>query len=80
MPGARPRSRIARRSVFFRSAIDATGPGDRIEVAERVAIPEDLIPDDASVEMDAKKAAGYFSESPVDGDALKTAKGRGLHD
>ena len=34
-----------------------------IEVIERVAIPEELIPADAQVEMDAKKAAGYFTET-----------------
>ncbi|HEX9648103.1 MAG TPA: GTP cyclohydrolase II [Alphaproteobacteria bacterium] len=32
-----------------------------IEIAERVPIPPELIPDDAHVEIDAKKAAGYFS-------------------
>ena len=32
-----------------------------IEIVERVPIPEELIPIDARVEMDAKKAAGYFT-------------------
>lgn len=32
-----------------------------IEVVERVPLPEDLIPADARVEIDAKKAAGYYS-------------------
>jgi GTP cyclohydrolase II len=32
-----------------------------IEVVERVAIPNELIPPNARVEIDAKKAAGYFS-------------------
>ena len=36
-----------------------------IEIGERVAIPDDLIPDDALVEMEAKKAAGYFTEAPA---------------
>jgi GTP cyclohydrolase II len=31
-----------------------------IEVGERVKIPDELIPADAKVEMDAKTAAGYF--------------------
>ncbi|MCX5496306.1 GTP cyclohydrolase II [Kaistia dalseonensis] len=35
-----------------------------IEIVERVPIPEELIPIDARVEMDAKKAAGYFSAAP----------------
>ncbi len=49
-----------------------------IEVAERVAIPDDLIPADASVEMDAKKAAGYFTAAIPGADELLIAKGRGL--
>ena len=32
-----------------------------IEVVERVPIPDELIPADAAVEMDAKKAAGYYT-------------------
>lgn len=49
-----------------------------IEVVERVPIPEELIPADASVEMDAKKAAGYFSTYTPDASELAVAKGRGL--
>ena len=51
-----------------------------LEIVERVAIPDELIPDDASVEMDAKKAAGYFTEAPVGAEELKQPKGRGLDD
>jgi len=51
-----------------------------IDVVERVSIPDELIPEDASVEMDAKKAAGYFTETPVDEEELKVAKGRGFDD
>ena len=51
-----------------------------IDVVERVPIPGELIPGDASVEIDAKKAAGYFSEEAVSGDDLASPKGRGLHD
>ena len=36
--------------------------GSGIEIGERVPIPDELIPADARVEMDAKKAAGYFTE------------------
>ena len=39
--------------------------GSGIEVGERVKIPDDLIPEDARVEMDAKKAAGYFTDGEV---------------
>ena len=34
-----------------------------IAVVERMPIPDELIPPDAGVEMDAKKAAGYFAVS-----------------
>ncbi len=36
-----------------------------IEIGERVPIPEHMVPDDAQVEMDAKKAAGYFTPGHV---------------
>ena len=49
-----------------------------IEVVKRVPIPDGLIPADAQVEMDAKKAAGYFAETVPDAEELKLAKGRGL--
>ncbi|MCH9013264.1 MAG: GTP cyclohydrolase II [Proteobacteria bacterium] len=52
-----------------------------IEIVERVPIPEALIPEDARVEMEAKKAAGYFTEEPTpDAAALAETKGRGLPD
>jgi GTP cyclohydrolase II len=48
-----------------------------IEITTRVAIPDDMIPDDARVEMDAKMAAGYFTPGAVpDGNELAKAKGR----
>ena len=52
-----------------------------IEIAERIPIPDDLIPDDAKVEIAAKKAAGYYSEgeSPNTNDLADT-KGRHLAD
>jgi GTP cyclohydrolase II len=50
-----------------------------IKIVERVAIPAELIPPDARVEMDAKMAAGYYTEGAVpDGAELAKAKGRGL--
>jgi GTP cyclohydrolase II len=53
--------------------------GSGIEVGERVAIPDDLIPLDARVEMQAKVAAGYFTETAVpDPLMLAGTKGRGL--
>ncbi len=54
-----------------------TGAG--IEVVERIQIPDDMIPSDAHVEIDAKKAAGYFSTDGAPTEAeLKEAKGRGF--
>jgi GTP cyclohydrolase II len=49
-----------------------------IRVVQRVEIPEGLIPADARVEMDAKKAAGYFTERPPSKSDLLAPKGRGL--
>jgi GTP cyclohydrolase II len=53
--------------------------GSGIEIGERVPIPADLIPEDASVEMEAKKAAGYFAagEAPT-ADDLKKTVGRSI--
>jgi GTP cyclohydrolase II len=51
--------------------------GSGIEVVNRISIPEHLIPKDAQVEMEAKKAAGYFTKDKVKskGD-LQKVKGR----
>lgn len=50
-----------------------------IEVVERMAIPEDRIPEDAKVEIAAKQAAGYYTPGEVpDAIELATIKGRGL--
>jgi GTP cyclohydrolase II len=51
-----------------------------IEIVEQIPIPDDLIPDDAMVEMDAKKAAGYFTPVTPPTEELQIAKGRGLED
>ena len=53
--------------------------GSGIEVVERVPIPPELVPPDASVEIEAKKAAGYFTpDAAPDAEALKGVKGRDL--
>jgi GTP cyclohydrolase II len=53
--------------------------GSGIEVGERVPIPDALIPADAKVEMEAKIAAGYFTDGSVPTAAdLARVKGRGL--
>lgn len=53
--------------------------GSGIEVGERVRIPDALIPADALVEMQAKIAAGYFTDGSVPGAAdLALVQGRSL--
>ncbi|MBS1985711.1 MAG: GTP cyclohydrolase II [Bdellovibrionales bacterium] len=52
-----------------------------IKVVNRVSIPAGLIPEDAQVEIEAKKAAGYFSppeDKVLAAAQLKKVKGRGL--
>ena len=52
-----------------------------IEIGERLDIPSHLIPEDAHVEMEAKKAAGYFtSENPKKGEDLSEVKGRKMEE
>jgi GTP cyclohydrolase II len=53
--------------------------GSGIAVDERIPIPDELIPADAQVEMQAKMAAGYFTDGAVPpAQTLSTTKGRGL--
>lgn len=55
--------------------------GSGIKIINRVQIPPDLIPDDAQVEMEAKKAAGYYSpEGSKDKTGLDNVKGRKLEE
>lgn len=50
-----------------------------IKVINRISIPDHLIPQDAQVEMEAKKAAGYFNtEAPKTTEDLKKVKGRNI--
>lgn len=52
-----------------------------IHVVERVTIPDELIPLDAQVEMNAKRAAGYYSpDRIVDINELAKTKGRDLNE
>lgn len=55
--------------------------GQGIEIIERIAISENRIPPDAKVEMDAKKAAGYFTDGDVPSEnELKENRGRSLEE
>jgi GTP cyclohydrolase II len=57
------------------NAIVKTG----IEIANRIPIPDEMIPKDARVEMEAKKAAGYYTPDGVmTKDELDNVKGRDL--
>lgn len=50
-----------------------------IEVVNRISIPDHLIPQDAQVEMEAKKAAGYFStDAKKTKEELKKVTGRAI--
>lgn len=55
--------------------------GSGIEVVNRLSIPDELIPEDAKVEIEAKKAAGYFTDGEVkSGSTLEKVKGRELEE
>ena len=55
--------------------------GSGIEVVNRLSIPPELVPQDAQVEIEAKKAAGYFTDDDVKtGDDLDSIKGRALEE
>ena len=65
--GIRRIDRLVSMSNMKYDALVAAG----IEIGERVPIPPELVPQDAQVEIEAKKAAGYFapdrpSEDPAD--------------
>ena len=66
--------RWASMSNMKHDALTAQG----IAVVDQVAIPDELIPADARVEMDAKRAAGYYVPSAPPPAELDIAKGRAL--
>jgi GTP cyclohydrolase II len=48
-----------------------------IKIINRVSIPDELVPADAQVEIEAKKAAGYFTDDQaLAADELDKVKGR----
>jgi GTP cyclohydrolase II len=73
--GVRRIDRWVSMSNLKRAALEAQG----IEIVEQVAIPQRLVPLDASVEIEAKKAAGYFTPAGMpDAEELNRVKGRAL--
>jgi GTP cyclohydrolase II len=69
--------RFVSMSNMKHDAITSSG----IVIGKRVPIPPELVPQDASVEIEAKKAAGYFSAetAPTEEDLTRTV-GRDLKD
>lgn len=52
-----------------------------IEVVNRISIPAELVPPDAEVEIEAKKAAGYYSPDEVKSkDELEKVQGRKMEE
>jgi GTP cyclohydrolase II len=73
--GIRRIDRLMSMSNMKYDAIVSSG----IEVVERVPIPPELVPPDANVELEAKKAAGYYTPEPKpDMAGLAAVKGRDL--
>jgi GTP cyclohydrolase II len=73
--GVRTIHRLVSMSNMKYDAIVASG----IEVGQRVRIPDELVPADARVEIDAKVAAGYFTGAGAAACAVPAdAKGRPL--
>jgi GTP cyclohydrolase II len=73
--GIRRIDRWVSMSNLKRDALVAQG----IEVVEQLALPDRLVPPDASVEIEAKKAAGYFAPSGIpDAEELHRVRGRAL--
>jgi GTP cyclohydrolase II len=64
---------VSMSDIKFKPIVDSG-----IDVVERVEIPDELIPADARVEMDAKKAAGYFTKQVPAAAEAAVAKGRRL--
>jgi GTP cyclohydrolase II len=52
--------------------------GQGVEIVERVPIPDELVPADARVELEAKKAAGYYTPEPPQPEDLTAPLGRSL--
>jgi len=52
--------------------------GQGIDIVERIAIPDELVPPDAHVEIEAKKAAGYYTPQPQKPSDVQNTSGRPL--
>jgi GTP cyclohydrolase II len=72
--GLRRIDRFVSMSDMKHDALVAQG----VEIVERVALPDELVPADAHVEISAKKAAGYYSPEQQKPDDLAHSIGRPL--
>ncbi|MCG8554420.1 MAG: GTP cyclohydrolase II [Proteobacteria bacterium] len=71
--GVRQIDQLVSMSSLKHEAITRSG----ISVVRRLAIPKELVPPDAHVEIDAKRAAGYYwSSTPPGADPRKRAQAR----
>ena len=72
--GLRRIDRFVSMSDMKHDALVAQG----VEIVERVALPDELVPADAHVEISAKKAAGYYSPEQQKPEDLAHSIGRPL--
>ena len=72
--GLRRIDRFVSMSDMKHDALVAQG----VEIVERVALPDELVPADAHVEISAKKAAGYYSPEQQQPEDLAHSIGRPL--
>ena len=72
--GLRRIDRFVSMSDMKHDALVAQG----VEIVERMALPDELVPADAHVEISAKKAAGYYSPEQQKPDDLAHSIGRPL--
>ena len=72
--GLRRIDRFVSMSDMKHDALVAQG----VEIVERVALPDELVPADAHVEISAKKAAGYYSPEQQKSEDLAHSIGRPL--
>jgi GTP cyclohydrolase II len=71
-------TRIDRFVSMSNMKYDALAAGG-VEIGERIPIPDGLVPPDASVEMEAKKAAGYYTpEGAPSEEHIRSVVGRDL--
>ena len=74
-PGIKRIDRFVSMSDMKHDALVSQG----VDIVERIAIPDELVPADAHVEIEAKKAAGYYSPQPQKPQDVTDTVGRELN-